>query len=192
MRAEHVTKGGHDYVFVTGNYKLKTQACLEWLYAAGDESGKRSELPASDAGHGRVIQSIDDLLQKPLAKAAQLTREEVISIVMYSGPAFVLYNAVLRRFPADIYEVFKAADNLFSTTIFVLVSAINKLSRCANIPTGTLLYRGHSLEAPSSFPKGSLAPTPAPPARRRTRWAFWNTASCRPPRTRALLCSTLG
>jgi len=33
--------------------------------------------------------------------------------VMYSGPAFVLYNAVLRRFPADIYEVFKAADNLF-------------------------------------------------------------------------------
>ena len=82
MRAEHVTKGGHDYVFVTGNYKLKTQACLEWLYVAGDESGRRTELPASDAGHGRVIQSIDDLLQKPLAKAAQLTREEVISIVM--------------------------------------------------------------------------------------------------------------
>jgi hypothetical protein len=159
MRAEHVTKGGHDYVFVTGNYKLKTQARLEWLYVAGDESGKRTELPASDAGHGRVIQSIDDLLQKPLAKAAQLTREEVISIVMYSGPAFVLYNAVLRRFPADIYEVFKAADNLFSTTIFVLVSAINKLSRCANISTGTLLYRG--LGGTLEFPERFTRPDPS-------------------------------
>ena len=146
-------------MFVTGNYKLKTQACLEWLYVAGDESGKRTELPASDAGHGRVIQSIDDLLQKPLAKAAQLTREEVISIVMYSGPAFVLYNAVLRRFPADIYEVFKAADNLFSTTIFVLVSAINKLSRCANIPTGTLLYRG--LGGTLEFPERFTRPDPS-------------------------------
>ena len=159
MRAEHVTKGGHDHLFVTGNYKLKTQARLEWLYVAGDESGKRTELPASDAGHGRVIQSIDDLLQKPVAKAAQLTREEVISIVMYSGPAFVLYNAVLRRFPADIYEVFKAAENLFSTTIFVLVSAINKLSRCANIPTGTLLYRG--LGGTLEFPERFTRPDPS-------------------------------
>ena len=163
MRAEHMTKGGHDHLFVTGNYKLKTQARLEWLYVAGDESGKRTELPASDAGHGRVIQSIDDLLQKPVAKAAQLTREEVISIVMYSGPAFVLYNAVLRRFPADIYEVFKAADNLFSTTIFVLVSAINKLSRCANIPAGTLLYRG--LGGTLEFPERFTRPDPSPPCK---------------------------
>ena len=163
MRAEHMTKGGHDHLFVTGNYKLKTQARLEWLYVAGDESGKRTELPASDAGHGRVIQSIDDLLQKPMAKAAQLTREEVVSIVMYSGPAFVLYNAVLRRFPADIYEVFKAADNLFSTTIFVLVSAINKLSRCANIPTGTLLYRG--LGGTLEFPERFTRPDPSPPCK---------------------------
>jgi len=80
MRAEHVTKGGHDHLFVTGNYKLKTQARLEWLYGRRSESGKRTELPASDAGHGRVIQSIDDLLQKPVAKAAQLTREEVIRL----------------------------------------------------------------------------------------------------------------
>jgi hypothetical protein len=159
MRAEHVTKGGHDYAFVTGNYNLKTQARLEWLYVAGDESGKRMELPASDAGYGRVIQSIDDLLQKPLAKTAKLTREEIISIVMYSGPAFVLYNAVLRRFPVDIYEVFKAADNLFSTTIFVLVSAINKLSRCANIPTGTLLYRG--LGGTLEFPERFTCPDPS-------------------------------
>jgi hypothetical protein len=134
MRTEHMTKGGHDYVFVTGNYKLRTQADLEWLYVAGDENGTRVEPPSSDMDHGRIIQPIDKLLQKPLALAAKLTREEMIAIVMYTGPAFVLYNAVLRRFPADMYEVFKTAGNLFPTTIFVLVSAINKLSRCANMP----------------------------------------------------------
>jgi ankyrin repeat protein len=159
MRAEHMTKGGHDYVFVTGNYKLRTQADLEWLYVAGDENGTRVEPPSSDMDHGRIILPIDELLRKPLAVAAKLTREEIIAIVMYTGPAFVLYNAVLRRFPADMYEVFKSADNLFPTTIFVLVSAINKLSRCANIPAGTLLYRG--LGGTLEFPERFTRPDPS-------------------------------
>jgi hypothetical protein len=157
MRAEHVTKGGHDLVFVTGNYKLQTQAFLEWMYVAGDENGKRLELPSSAMGDSRVILPIDDLLQKPAAKAANLTREEVIAIVMYTGPAFKLYNAVLRRVPAEIYEVFKSADNLFPTTIFVLVSAINKLSRCASIPRNTMLYRGLG---GSTFPERFSRPDP--------------------------------
>jgi hypothetical protein len=60
---------------------------------------------------------------------------------------------VLRQFPADIYSVFKDGDNLFPTTVFVLVSAVNKLSRCMNIPPGTLLYRGlgGTLEFPDRF-----------------------------------------
>jgi ankyrin repeat protein len=148
--------GGSDFTFVTGNYKLKTQACREWLFVAGDGTGKRMQPPASEMGHGRIIHPIDDLMQKPLSKIAKLTREEMIAIVMYTGPAFVIYNAVLRRFPADMYNVFKDANNLFSTTIFVLVSAVNKLSRCMNIPPGTLLYRGlgGTLEFPDSFTRG--------------------------------------
>ena len=107
----------------------------------------------SDMGHGRVIHEIEDLLQTETAKAAKLTREETIAIVMYTGPAFVLYNAALRRWPADIYNALKDSGNLFPTTIFVLVSAINKLSRCALIPPGTLLYRGlgGTLEFPDRF-----------------------------------------
>ncbi len=152
MRNEHMTRGGNDFVFVTGNYKLRTKAHDEWLYVVGDEGGRRVAPPASDMGHGRVIQPIDELLRKPLAQAAKLTREEMIAVVMYTGPAFVLYNAVLRQFPADIYNVFKDGDNLFPTTIFVLVSAVNKLSRCMNIPHGTLLYRGLcNLEFPDRF-----------------------------------------
>jgi ankyrin repeat protein len=161
MRAEHMTRGGHDFTFITGNYKVKTHARQEWLYVAGDENGKRMDPPASDMTHDlgnghiirRIIQPIEELLTKKLAKDANLTREEMIAIVMYTGPAFVLYNAVLRRFPDDIFKVFKDADNLFPTTIFVLVSAINKLSRCMDIPPGTLLYRGlgGTLEFPDSF-----------------------------------------
>ena len=66
---------------------------------------------------------------------------------------FVIYNAILRRYPADIYKVYEIADNKFPTTIFVLVSAVQKLSRCMNIPSGTLLYRGlgGSMELPDTF-----------------------------------------
>jgi len=66
---------------------------------------------------------------------------------------FAIYNAILRRFPKDIYDVYDKADNKFSTTIFVLVSAVQKLSRCMNIPVGTLLYRGlgGSMELPDTF-----------------------------------------
>ena len=55
---------------------------------------------------------------------------------------FQIYNTILRRYPADKYRMFADGDNLFSTTIFVLVSAVQKLSRFTRIPLGTLLYRG--------------------------------------------------
>ena len=65
----------------------------------------------------------------------------------------MIYNAILRRYPADIYKVYETADNKFPTTIFVLVSAIQKLSRCMNISADTLLYRGlgGSMELPDTF-----------------------------------------
>ena len=66
---------------------------------------------------------------------------------------FVVYNGILRRFPKELYEVFAEKDNRFSTTIFVLVSAVQKLSRCMNIPAGMMLFRGlgGTLELPDSF-----------------------------------------
>ena len=82
---EHTTRGGNDFTFVTGNYKLQTKARDEWLYVVGDEGGRQVAPPASDMGHGRVMQPIDELLRKPLAKAAKLTREEMIGEVR-SGP----------------------------------------------------------------------------------------------------------
>ena len=117
----------------------------------GDDKGQR--MPCPDMGHERRIVPIEELLQRPLAKKAELTRAEMIAVVLYTGPMFVVYNGILRQFPKELYDVFAESDNRFSTTIFVLVSAIQKLSRCMHIPAGMLLFRGlgGTLELPDSF-----------------------------------------
>ena len=40
----------------------------------------------------------------------------------------MVYNTILRKYPKELYGKFSAADNLFSTTIFVLASAVLKVS----------------------------------------------------------------
>jgi hypothetical protein len=151
MRAEHCSLGGHDYKLYAGNYGITSTPALEWLYVVGDDKGQRS--PCPDMGHSRRIVAIEEHLERPLAARAGLTRAEMITVVLYTGPMFVVYNGILRRFPNELYEVFDEKDNLFSTTIFVLVSAVQKLSRCMRIPAGMKLYRGlgGTLELPDSF-----------------------------------------
>ena len=151
MRAEHCSLGGHDYKLFASNYGITSTPALEWLYVVGDGKGQRA--PCPDMAHGRRIVSIEEHLQKPLAKKAKLTRAEAIAVVLYTGPMFVVYNGILRRYPKELYAVFEKGDNRFSTTIFVLVSAVQKLSRCMSIPAGMMLYRGlgGTLELPGSF-----------------------------------------
>ena len=151
MRSEHCSLGGHSVPFTTSNYKITTTPEQEWLYIVGDDKGQR--MPCPDMGHERRIVPIEELLQRPLAKKAKLTRAEMIAVVLYTGPMFVVYNGILRQFPKELYDVFLESDNRFSTTIFVLVSAIQKLSRCMHIPAGMLLFRGlgGTLELPDSF-----------------------------------------
>jgi hypothetical protein len=54
----------------------------------------------------------------------------------------MIYNAVLRRYPVELYQDLKKANGLFTTTIFTLVSAVHKLSWVAGICSGMKLYRG--------------------------------------------------
>jgi hypothetical protein len=151
MRSEHCSWGGHSYEFKTPNYQVTTTPRKEWLYIVGDDKGQRVTCP--DMGHGRRIVSIEELLEIPLAKRAKLTRAEMIAVVLYTGPMYVVYNGILRQYPKELHDEFAKSDNRFSTTIFVLVSAVQKLSRCMNIPAGMLLYRGlgGTLELPDSF-----------------------------------------
>ncbi len=53
-----------------------------------------------------------------------------------------MYNTILRKFPTDHYRFFEENRNLFPTSIFVLVSAIQKLSRVTSYSAELRLYRG--------------------------------------------------
>ena len=66
---------------------------------------------------------------------------------------FQVYNAVLRRFPSEVYERFDGGGNRFATTIHVLVSAVVKIARVMKLPSGLELYRGLGglMELPDSF-----------------------------------------
>ena len=54
----------------------------------------------------------------------------------------MIYNAVLRRFPVELYHELKKKNSSFTTTIFTLASAVHKLSWVAGIHSGMKLYRG--------------------------------------------------
>lgn len=169
MRQEHCDRAGCNTTFTTGNYKITTTPKQEWLYIAGDEAGNHISCP--DMGHGRRIVPISELMNLQLAIHAKLTEVEMMAIVLYTGPMFQaslrvrvrscafavivlqVYNCILRRFPADKYALFEEGSNRYSTTIFVLVSAVQKVSRCTRIPEGTLLYRGLGglIDLPDAF-----------------------------------------
>ena len=55
---------------------------------------------------------------------------------------FIWYNAVLRRFSniSGLFEILGAGS--FTTTIFVLISAVQKVARVMKLSDGTQLYRG--------------------------------------------------
>jgi hypothetical protein len=57
-------------------------------------------------------------------------------------PQFAVYNTALRWWPVEDYERMKEANNLFATTIAVLVSAVQKIARAMKLPEGLRLFRG--------------------------------------------------
>jgi hypothetical protein len=59
------------------------------------------------------------------------------------------YNAVLRHFPKALFE----SIGSFTTTIFVLISAVQKIARVMKLPEGLKLYRGMGglMDLPQSF-----------------------------------------
>ena len=66
---------------------------------------------------------------------------------------FQVYNTILRRFPAQDFKQFQQGGNQFATTIFVLQSAVMKISRVMRLPPGLELFRGLGglAELPDSF-----------------------------------------
>ena len=69
-----------------------------------------------------------------------LQRPEVVSLRLYTGPAYILYNAVMRKHPRHVYD--KLLGNRYETTIFCIMSGVTKLSKEAKVPAGRSVFRG--------------------------------------------------
>jgi hypothetical protein len=141
MKLEHCQRPDSNEAFTTSNYNLRTTPALEWIYAVDGV-----QPPADQLSHGRKIRSIDELMQLDIVKAAGLQREEVICVSLYTGPMFMKYNPCLRQGRAE-------GRNMFATTIFVLVSAVQKIARVTEISEEMMLYcgLGNVSDLPPSF-----------------------------------------
>jgi hypothetical protein len=71
-----------------------------------------------------------------------LVLEEVAALRLYTGPLYVVYNALLRSFPLHLAALFNT--NRFESTIFAIISGIHKLSRHTKVPKNRTVYRGLS------------------------------------------------
>ena len=151
MESEHCTGTGCDSIFTTRNYGITTFPKHEWDVVMG-----LATPPLEHMLHNRKVPNIDDKWcgdHSKTAKKANLRREEVISVVLYTGPMYVVYNAILTRFRGSLFDNGQSiwgtlngdtgkAKNLYPTTLNVLVSAVQKLSTVTVYRDDMLLYRG--------------------------------------------------
>jgi hypothetical protein len=133
MEAEHCSMAGCDMSFTTRNYGIITTARAEWGVVVRVEAP-----PAEHMLHGRVIASVEEKLQSSEARKAGLRREEVMSVMLYKGPMYMMYNYVLARWSslAKMWDTLRGGNNAFTTTLSVLVSSVQKLSAITVIPKG--------------------------------------------------------
>ena len=94
---------------------------------------------------GRARQGgLRTLLAEPkvasLAGAAGLVLEEAAGLRLYTGPMYLVYNAVLRGFPRGLLQGLRG--NQFETTLFLVVSGVVKLARVTHVPPARVVYRG--------------------------------------------------
>jgi hypothetical protein len=80
MEAEHCHGEGSKAEFTAGNYGVTTCAYNEWQIAV------HHDISTADKSDGkRRFRKIDELLDQPGVKSANLRREEVIAVVLYTG-----------------------------------------------------------------------------------------------------------
>ena len=114
---------------------------------------------------GRTRFSLAELVQEHREKIGllKLQEAEVLGLVSYTGPTFVVTNAIFRRFPRRILDLLEGDEALgphwMPTTLFCTISGLLKLSRFTEIPAGRKVYRGlgkmllpQNFWLPSGFP----------------------------------------
>ena len=89
MEAEHCSKVGSGLEFTTGNYHISTTPAQEWNYVV-----KNVDPPQTVMGHSRRIPDINSLMTSEVTSYSNLTMDEVIAVVLYTGP-MVNLNQIL-------------------------------------------------------------------------------------------------
>lgn len=158
MTREHCNDTGFNMQFTTRNYDVKTTPRAEWRAVI-----EQFPQPPENMTHykngamiKREIPNIKQLNAEQLKtmQDACLREEEVIAVILYTGPMYMVYQAVLQRYERPVFDdqrsIFKTLNgdfgdtqNLYSTTLTVLVSAVQKLSTVTVFrPENSILYRG--------------------------------------------------
>ena len=91
MMLEHNKPPVADWQFVTSNYGVRTTPRREWDLVSGSASTK-TELSREDVEGGRRIPDIGNLQEMNLARMADLRKEEIIAVVLYTGPMVSLFK----------------------------------------------------------------------------------------------------
>ena len=139
-------------------HEIKTTPEREWLFVVGrdglDKSSwtfdvERAE-PVVEEGmmvEGRNAEKLAALLRSPEVERSHVTVAEIVALRLYTGPMYVKYNAVLRGM-----AVATAGGTIYSSTVHLICSGLQKLSRVSDLPKEMKLYRGNGgMALPSSF-----------------------------------------
>ena len=86
MHSEHCVKPGYDYEFTTGNYSVKTSPQKEWKIVMKIEKCPEADMKDHSGKVVRTIPLIEDLQAKHMTTHAGLIEEELIAVVLYTGP----------------------------------------------------------------------------------------------------------
>jgi hypothetical protein len=84
MEMEHRTDKGCREYFVTNNYKIRTCPYEEWRITVLHDIP--TDMSPEATAHNRRFVPIAELMQVDVVIQAELTREEVIAVVLYTGP----------------------------------------------------------------------------------------------------------
>ena len=163
MHREHCLRRNARRPFTSPNYRVRTCPADEWEFVVDPRPGRayphtprdpaawRGPAAGEWAGAcGREPAPLDAFLGRPEARESGLRREEAVAVRLYTGPMFALYNAALRRAPADAYAALDG--NGYETTLFCIASGVLRLARVARLPAGRRLWRGlRGLVPPPQF-----------------------------------------
>ena len=166
MKHDHVGQKDSKHEFTTGNYGVTTTSEIEYWFVVDPSAAKLAELNRQEwpietklvgdeatkklCRKPRPMSGFDQARKKLMVHlkplCVKLTDEMFIGARLYTGPAFVKYNTILRAVPGQIPYFTKQMEeltlgNLYTTTLHVINQALTTLS---NLSKCQKVYRGVS------------------------------------------------